>query len=513
MHGLRRIGALVVGLSLGLALPLGCGTSPRQDLEPEDQTPAPLTDPDGGSLPPPVDAGEEADSGAPPPDAGTSEEPDAGPPPLTIELPSIPDWQFFGPQHGGPQEVWGATIDDGGNVWVAGGEEGLFLLTPGATTLRRFTMADGLRPYGYMPGGEDPPGEPFFKVISVSGGPAGTVFVGYEGKPVAPGVPDCESSWDSPNPDPSVYKSGDADKVTLDGSGGIRVVHYDIFSGPNVINSYPRGREKLCHVERILYDRQNHSVWFGANHGFAWGDPDFEGDPTCNGQRRCEGILEHVHPAINAWRDEQRTKMILLTGTYRGIAVDPLTGDVWFGGSTRSTRFKYGSNNRDFWTAMALTEGSGNIDNHLDIWPDAVTEPAAPTPSERKDDSVSAMAAMADGTVWASSYYWGIAQLDASGRPIRYLTRAEGLIDDHVFSLVTDPSDGSLWIGAGWGGINRLKPDDELLRYDEPIFGRPLIEQQVRDLQVGTIDGKRAVIAAFSGTRTRAGAIGIYTGP
>src|SRR5207253_1384261 len=83
-------------------------------------------------------------------------------------------------------------------------------------------------------------------VISVAGGPAGTVFVGYQGKD------HCEDAWvgdegtdASKWGDPSVYKSGDADRVTLSGNG-ISVVHYDIFSGPGMVEKEIKGREKLC---------------------------------------------------------------------------------------------------------------------------------------------------------------------------------------------------------------------------------------------------------------------------
>ena len=44
------------------------------------------------------------------------------------------------------------------------------------------------------------------------------VFVGYQGMPPDAGELDCESNWDGPNPDPSIYKSGDADRVTLTGN-------------------------------------------------------------------------------------------------------------------------------------------------------------------------------------------------------------------------------------------------------------------------------------------------------
>ena len=47
------------------------------------------------------------------------------------------------------------------------------------------------------------------------------------GPALPPGVDGCEDNWDSPTvvPDPTIYKSGDADKVTLTGSG-ISVVHF-----------------------------------------------------------------------------------------------------------------------------------------------------------------------------------------------------------------------------------------------------------------------------------------------
>ena len=71
--------------------------------------------------------------------------------------------------------------------------------------------------------------------------------------------------------------------MTLNADGSISVVHYDIFSGPNVVSAEMRGREKLCNILRIAYDKNTQSVWFGANHGFARGDATFQGNHTCNG--------------------------------------------------------------------------------------------------------------------------------------------------------------------------------------------------------------------------------------
>src|SRR4051812_3845722 len=194
-------------------------------------------------------------------------------------------------------------------------------------------MADGLRPYGYLPDGSDPVGPKFLKVIAVTGGPAGTVFVGYEG------LPDCEGAWDKEanRPGPNgpglayVYKSGDADRVALDPAGKLKVVHYDIFSGPGIVGAEPEGREKLCSVYRIVWNAATNDLWFGGNHGFAWGDPNFAGNPTCNGDTSCSGVVEHAHPAFNGTRADGSC-CDFITEDYRGVAVDPATGDVWFGG-------------------------------------------------------------------------------------------------------------------------------------------------------------------------------------
>ncbi|HEX8824783.1 MAG TPA: hypothetical protein VF794_32990, partial [Archangium sp.] len=241
-------------------------------------------------------------SAAPPVEPGSVVYPDAG------------GWTFYGPEHGVPREVYGVTEDEGGNLWVAGGEEGLFLLRPGASTFQRFTMDDGLRPYGYLPNGKAPVGPKYLKVIAVAGGPAGTVFVGYEGQA------DCESNYYRGKgiKNPNVYKSGDADKVTLTDTG-LQVVHYDISSGPGVIGEEAGGREKVCSILRIVWDKKHGNLWFGANHAFAWGDPNHQANPTCNGQRACSGVLEHTHPHITA--KDSSGHQFRLTDAYHGIAV------------------------------------------------------------------------------------------------------------------------------------------------------------------------------------------------
>ena len=431
--------------------------------------------------------------------------------------PSSADWAFYGAAHGGPRYVYGVSADAGGNIWVAGGEDGLYVLEPGQAQFRRFTMADGLRPYGYMLDGSEPPGAKYLKVISVTGGPAGVAFVGYEGRKPAPGMPSCEDEWDAAyymgrTPDPSIYKSGDADRVTLTPTG-IQVVHYDLSTGPNWVSNEPRGREKLCNILRIAYDSRTHSVWFGANHGFAWGSADFAGYTCTPGSwdYGCAGVMEHVHPAINAWNADQ-TNLVLLTDSYYGVALAG-NGDVWFGGANRSTRFRYGSNGNDYWRAQIESEDAAYAWNRYDIWPDLVSEPEYPTREQRVDDNVSGMAVMSDETVWVGSFHRGLSQLSPTGQVLR--TLATELADGrgNVASVAGDPLDNSVWAGTSLGGgISRVR-GTTVEWYGSGLLPNEVVNMRVSDIQVDRSGSMRRMLVAFQGDATTPGSIGIYSGP
>lgn len=427
------------------------------------------------------------------------------------------NWTFYGTAQGGPRYVYGVSADEGGNIWVAGGEEGLFVLQKGQTQFRRFTMANGLRPYGYMIDGSAPSGVKYLKVISVAGGPAGVAFVGYEGKKPAAGMPTCEDEWDQAyaagrTPDASIYKSGDADRVTLTATG-IQVVHYDLSTGPNKVAAEPRGREKICNILRIAYDRQSKSVWFGGNHGFAWGRSDFPGYSCAPGtwDYGCAGVMEHVHPAINAWNSDQ-TRVVLLTDAYYGVSVAS-NGDVWFGGANRSTRFRYGTNGYNYWRAQTESEGSSYAWNRYDIWPDAVGEPSLPTREQRVDDHVSGMAVMGDQSVWVGSFSRGLALLNSSGQRLRVLSTE--LVDGHgyVSAVAGDPLDNSVWAGASWGGgLSRVR-GSTVLHYGSGVLPSALVWMRISDIQVDRSGTSRRILVAFQGTDSTPGAIGVYTGP
>ncbi|WP_233595679.1 hypothetical protein, partial [Corallococcus sp. CA031C] len=518
--------------------------------------------PDGGTQPPdsgtPVpdagtggtDAGTGGgtDAGTGGTDAGTGGGTDAGTdagtggPSETVQtypLPSAPGWTFYNQELGAPRYVYGITADQGGNIWVAGGEEGLFLIKKGENVIKRFTMSDGLHPFGRMRDGVGgpPPGMPYLKVISVAGGPAGTVFVGYAGKPPQPGMPTCEDEWDQSEldgraPDASVYKSGDADKVTLKADGTLDVVHYDIHTGPTKVGAELRGREKVCTIHRIAYDPVKELVWFGGNHGFAMGDAKFDGnvpsycwDPrpwTTEGFKWefvCAGLYEHVHPHISGSKGE------LLSDRYFGIAIAE-NHDVFFGGQIRSTRFRYGTNNDNYWKAQEQTEDAPYSANRFDIWADKV--PDYPSKEQRVDDDVSGMAMAGNGDVWVSSFYHGLARLGPSGEvqgkvmqdlvnytPARGTTAAMA----PTSAVATDPLDGSLWVGANWwGGITRLKGGGTV-KYSADVFGTALTSvSSVSDIQFDRSGGKRRVLVSFEGTKVAKtgvvtpGLIGIYDG-
>ncbi len=517
-----------VALSLAAILLVGFGCSdgatplPGRDggVVPADAGPTPS---DAGA----TDAGiSSLDGGAPATDGGT-----VGPLPLSLP-PDTSEWTFYGPAAGLPNQVYGASFDQGGNLWVAGGEEGLFVLRAGATRFDRFTMADGLRPYGYMPDGSVPIGTKYLKVISVSGAWAGTAFVGYQGKPPAAGALDCESNWDGPNPDPSIYKSGDADRVTLTATG-LDVVHYDISSGPGIVGGELRGREKLCDIYRVRYDPANDKVWFGANHGFAMGDAHYPGTGSCQwessidptpptqktdpfsneyGHHGCSGVMEHVHPALNGYKSDG-TCCAFLTGGYYGVSVDPATHDVWFGGQMRTTKFHYASTGGNYYAAQSETEDPPYTSNRIDIWPDAVEEPAYPRVADRVDDLVSGAAALDDGTVWISSFKHGLAHLASDGSVIARVSTGNGLVSDKLSAIAADTGNGSVWTGANFGGgLSRLS-GGSFTTIGPGVFGPDLINEGIDDLQSSGSGPGRRMVVSFSGDAAHAGAVGVYSGP
>jgi hypothetical protein len=568
-----RSGWRWAGAMAGIAVAIGfaCGGGH------EDQVQSGIGAADGGSSLPDAgsgglgDAGSDAGGTAPDasvPDAG---QPDAGAADagglLTIDFPNSPGWDFYGPQQGGPQDVRDVAMDEGGNLWVAGGAEGLFLMRADASgklsgTFEKFGIADGLHPYGWVNGEVAkamgvPDGSPAdlhpslsaTPVISVAGGPAGMVFVGYDGKrDQNDSTKDCESAWSGDQwkdptqwGDPAIYKSGDADRVSLTATG-ISVVHYDIFSGPGVVKNEIKGREKICSVYRMAWDPQTNQIWFGGNHGFAVAKADGPNAPTCNGQLSCNPVTEHSHPAISGCKVDYdyatsqcpRDKTQWLTDLYYGVAVDPVTHDLWMGGSNRTTKFLSATLGGFFNAANAQTElgAPEGMKYRWDLWPDQMPEwdsqrneivyvspsmRSTPGKSWALDDLVSGIVALNDGTAWVSSFAHGMIRIDSSGTRLADATAS--LASPFVSSLALDPSDGSLWAGMNWGlAISRLNARTATgtanLNYQGETFGNRLANAPVANIQTGKPgDGAaRRMLVGFRANAGYAGAVAIYKG-
>jgi len=450
--------------------------------------------------------------------------------------------------------VMGASADENGNIWVAARTNGIYVQRGGAGRFQQFTIADGLHPYGYLPDGSPADPNPSLSVtpaISIAGGPGSSAYVGYQGKD------GCEDEWDSQGDqhqltNPSIYKSGDADRVVLNGSG-INVAHYDIFSGPNMVPNEMAGREKLCTIFRIVWQRgskrnaadpNDHGfVWFGANHGYAMGFADYGGNPSCDGQHNCSGNLEHSHPAIND------AKGRFLTGDYYGLAVDTVPHvdssgntffDIWFGGKYRTTRFRFGETLGDFFKAQPLTElyasspaTASNIAtdlpaqaafwNRMDIWPDPrgerrlipgpqywlSQEPDKDNPADFVIDAVSGIAVTQEGSAWIGSLLNGIRIVDHDGHFLADANLAnQALKTNSIGAIAKDPTDESIWVGyrVGGFGLTRIKQDGTVMNYGNAALGS-MVNSAVLDIQVqpATATSKRRILVAFQN-----GAVGIY---
>jgi hypothetical protein len=374
--------------------------------------------------------------------------------------------------------------------------------------------------------------------------------------------------------DPAVYKSGDADRVSLNGSG-ISVVHYDIFSGPGVVHDEIGGREKLCTIHRIVWDKQTNKIWFGGNHGFAVGIADAPNTPTCNGAYpghtnpgNCAVVWEHAHPAISECGTELDqyggcSKAWWLTDAYFGVAIDPAKHDIWLGGANRSTKFHIGTYGGDlnayYWAADDTEQPAYDacqhsmncgMSNRWDLWPDQVPEWDAShqsnasrgvnyvTPLQRStlgatkpdyalDDAVSGIAALRDGTAWYGSFAHGLIHVDSYGSRLGDATSR--LMTKYVSALSLDPIDDGVWAGMAWGyGITRLSGGSTVhYSYGAPYDSSATLGEKlggwapVSNIQSAGAGTSRKMVAGFhkfgvkdssGNTVWYAGAVAIYKG-
>lgn len=489
-----RWGLLAIGIAAGA---FACGEDGVEQTPGEDGGTQPLPGTDGGTEfdggtdgeGPVIDPPPAPTDGGTPSDGGTF---NAGPP---IPTPTLPNWQFFGRGQGGPTQVLGVSADQGGNIWVAGGNDGLFLLTPGATTFRRFTIADGLTPVKHPTQGDLQQ-----KVTAVAGGKAGEVFVGYEGFNDVGGLGYIEAVKEEDLHKPQnlwATKSGDVDIVSINGPG-IAVKHLDIYSPAGTFNEFgvPANfdREKIFTIERIVYSPAKGDAFFGGVHGVAAWDG------------VAKKVQEHVHADINIFKKETDSNVTFASDDWFGIGLDA-KGDLWIGDAYRTGRVA--------WSTQRYLEGGVKPPRpFVDIWPDAVQANAKP--SQRTDDNIREFAMNPDGSFWAAGLGRGLALVvpNADATPAS-ITRIgpEAFFSGATFrSLERDPANGSLWVGHQ-AGLTRRSPSGEVHNFiNEFHASNPasdaLLNIDTPDIQSDVFNGQRRILVAF-----QAGAIGIYTGP
>ncbi len=495
--------------------------------------------PDGGSTDVGAPGAGAADAGAPdagPPDGGSAGGDTLGPP-LSKD-----GWTFYDSSQGLPGDVSDVSADEGGNVYVAGGDAAYVKKRADQRFLRFDARNAGLTENCYPVADPndatqldrklhpDPPGPGLMcPVISVAGGAPGIAMIGFRGIGTDG---DDDADW--------AQDSGGADLITFDGANLTRTRHVFIASPPHTIcpsngdeaHTYTcsyaydwfwvMGRRKLRQVERIVVNHRKGSAMYGdffmggahasisalLNNAAARGYPDrITGQPAR--WLDAAGVWEHDHPAFySASRDA------FLTGESHALAIDPRSGTPWCSNGFRTAYLTggYGPDlhGGDDWWLHPQTPPNAL---YYDFWPDNTV------PTESLHDDVESLSFCFDGALWIGSGIHGLARMDPGGG-VSYVGLPDpGLHGDSVLAVACDPSDSSLWIGLGWGGAMRLK-GGAFTQLDPLDTSLPAFTHQpVRSIQIDAWSSPRIVYFAFEpskdadGNVTRPGGVAAYQGP
>ncbi len=483
--------------------------------------------PDGGTASAP-DGGTSAS-----PDGGTSVAPDGGTGTVATTPPMTKDgWTFYDTGQGLSAAVTDVSADEGGNVYVAGGDALYAKKRTDASFLRLDGASAGLTQNCYdVADPNDPmqldrkqhPTQPgparTCPVISVSGGAPGVAMIGFQGIGTDG---DDDADW--------AQDSGGADLVAFDGAKASRTRHVFIASPPHTICpsngnegftstcSYEgdwfwvTGRRKLRQVLRIATNHDKASplygdTWMGGTHASfsallanaekrGWVD---EASKWPGKWLDAKDVWEHDHPGIMGVNDR------FLTGYTRALAIHPRTGVPWASNGFRTTTLEgYGAklSSKSFWQPTPW----------LDVWTDS-GDPELPG----SFDAIEALTFCDDGAMWMGSSLHGLARRDPSGAVTTLGLPDPGLHGDSVTALACDPSDGSLWVGLGWGGLMRYK--DGAFTAVDPLQFPPVVGQPVQSIQLDRWSSPRIVYVAFGATTDRTtkavrpGGVGAYAGP
>jgi hypothetical protein len=447
------------------------------------------------------------------------------PAPATREVPVVPPiqhgaWTFFGPAQGLSEDVQDVSADEGGNVYVAGGDA-LYAKGPDDPTFLRFDAANAGLTRSCNLASEfhvEAPATPFFgcRVIAVAGAAHGKAFVGYDAFPIEQ---QNGAAW--------TYSAGGADVVAFDPAAGklARTRHAWLASPPGVICATPtyerappscpagdywweNGRRIVARIRRIVVNHDRSSpmygdAWLGGQHGTfsailenaaarglvdrtaglgaAWAD--------------AKGTWEHEHPALDG------PDGAFVNGEGWALSIDPRTGTPWGSNEHRTTYLGgYGADLSDdrFWMGPKL-----------DLWPDPPGVFGGPTA-----DAVRSMSHCPDGSLYVGSLAHGLARIDPAGAlgTVALPDPAAG-----VSAVACDPTDGSVWIGLAAGGILRLRAGtfERLETAGLPAFTR----NPVQSIQLDPWSATRTVWFAFApvtdgdGRILAGGGVGAYDGP
>ncbi len=487
-------------------------------------------------------------------DAGAGGTPDAGPTVVaTQNPPTTPPftrdgWTFYGSGQGLSEDIHDVSADEAGNLYVAGGDA-LYAKKKGDTTFQRFdATSTGLTKncYAGLPPKADPafaaaldrshpapPGAPkLCPVISVAGGAPGVAMVGFQGLGTDS---DVDADW--------AQDSGGSDLVTYDGASLTRTRHVFIASPPETIcvapdaqgnlhesraTSCPNppdpffwqvGRRKLRQVDRIAVNHQAGTplygdMFMGGTHATITA---YLRDSGARGYRDrtvgqpakwvdAKDVWEHDHPAfysadLNAF----------LTGEGFALAVDPRDGRPWCSNGFRTAWLAgYGADLHDDVWFLQPVDAADPL--WIDLWPSNAD------PTKSIDDHVESLSFCDDGTLWVGSSAHGLARLDPGGGWSRLDLPDPGAHGDSVYAVACDPSDHSVWIGLGFGGVMRRTQDGKFTTLDPtglPDFAR----QPVRSIQLDRWSaGGRTVYFAFMASAQgdailRPGGVASYSGP
>ncbi len=431
-------------------------------------------------------------------------------------------FRYYSVEQGLPPDVRDVSADEAGNVYVAGVDALLAKKRDDRDFLSFDPAAVGVTKNC------DEGKTVTCPLVSIAGGAPGVAVVGLQG---------IGTDGDS---DPNWWlDSGGADVLAFDGTRLTRTRHVEIAGAPHQMcmdhsappcsagdATYEYGRRKCRQVLRMAVNHakgtlQYGDVWFAGTHGTfsllvanaaqrGWTDLTQQFPGTEDRQF----VWEHDHPAMYEPATIGGVKQwAFLTGESTAIAIDPTTGDPWASNQTRTARkIGYGAVPNG-WDAPMWPPYDATDDrlSWLDVWPDAITpdHSAYDALDPSYADYVSSLSFCDDGTLWIASWLHGLARR-APGGGISYVGLPAGLGND-ASAVACDPSDGSVWVGFGWGGFGRLQADGTWWLPDAstPRFA---LQGPVGNIQIDRWASPRVVYIAQVASKLGPGGVTVYDG-